>query len=246
MLPGHRNWDCSARQTGVSGPSVLMYDPGRDRRFRRPERHFGLAAKVGLSLAAAVGRVSTSQADREPANAGDRCLFRVGGRCDPTKIDVKPTARRPPQQPVREPSPPFAGSLPLSSSPPPSPETFFTAFLATAFFVVAFAGAAFFLAAFFAVDFFATAGARLHCRRPLCRPPFLEGGNDCRLTSGTESPFALPPGASDRAAGCDGGSDGLLDSAHRFRCASPMRFRAAALSFRRLPLGTSGGVAASE
>ena len=41
----------------------------------------------------------------------------------------------------------------------------------------------------------------------------------------------------------DDGSDDFLDSAHRFRWASPMRFRAAALIFRRLPFGTSGAAA---
>src|ERR1019366_7912062 len=38
------------------------------------------------------------------------------------------------------------------------------------------------------------------------------------------------------------GDDVFLDSAHRFRWASPMRFRAAAL-MRRLPFGTSGAAA---
>jgi hypothetical protein len=37
----------------------------------------------------------------------------------------------------------------------------------------------------------------------------------------------------------DDGADCFFDSAHRFRWASPMRFRAAALIFRRLPFGLS-------
>ena len=41
------------------------------------------------------------------------------------------------------------------------------------------------------------------------------------------------------------GCDVPLDSAHRFRCASPIRFRAAALIFRRLLFGTSSVVAGS-
>ena len=36
------------------------------------------------------------------------------------------------------------------------------------------------------------------------------------------------------------GAEVFLDSAQRFRCASPMRFLAAALIFRRLPFGPSG------
>jgi hypothetical protein len=40
-------------------------------------------------------------------------------------------------------------------------------------------------------------------------------------------------------AGDDGDPDCPLDSAQRFRCASPMRFRAAALSFRSFCLGGS-------
>lgn len=40
-------------------------------------------------------------------------------------------------------------------------------------------------------------------------------------------------------------SDRPLDSAHRFRCASPIRFRAAALIFRRLPFDISGVAAGS-
>src|ERR1035437_9877082 len=43
----------------------------------------------------------------------------------------------------------------------------------------------------------------------------------------------------------DRASDWTLDSAHRFRWASPMRFRAAALIFRRLPFGLSGVAAGS-
>jgi hypothetical protein len=38
----------------------------------------------------------------------------------------------------------------------------------------------------------------------------------------------------------DAEADSPLDAAHRFRCASPMRFRAAALIFRRLPFVGSG------
>ena len=41
------------------------------------------------------------------------------------------------------------------------------------------------------------------------------------------------------------GDEVFLDSAHLFRWASPMRFRAAALIFRRQPLGTSGVAAGS-
>src|ERR1017187_3711923 len=43
----------------------------------------------------------------------------------------------------------------------------------------------------------------------------------------------------------DGGSDSFLDSAHRFRWASPMRLRAAALILRRLPFGASDKAAVS-
>ena len=43
----------------------------------------------------------------------------------------------------------------------------------------------------------------------------------------------------------DDGADCFFDSAHRFRCASPMRFRAAALIFRLLPFGASGAAAVS-
>ena len=43
----------------------------------------------------------------------------------------------------------------------------------------------------------------------------------------------------------DGDSDWPFDSAHRFRWASLMRFRAAALIFRRVPIGASGVTAGS-
>ena len=47
------------------------------------------------------------------------------------------------------------------------------------------------------------------------------------------------------AANGAGGSVAFWDSAHRFRWASPMRFRAAALIFRRLRVAGSGGAAVS-
>ena len=61
---------------------------------------------------------------------------------------------------------------------------------------------------------------------------------------------ALPAAESFRfgfeASGATGdGSDSFLASAHRFRCASPMRFRTATLIFRRLPVGAFGAAAAS-
>jgi hypothetical protein len=40
-------------------------------------------------------------------------------------------------------------------------------------------------------------------------------------------------------------ADSPLDAAHRFRCASLMRFRAAALIFRRLPFVGSGAAVSS-
>jgi len=42
-----------------------------------------------------------------------------------------------------------------------------------------------------------------------------------------------------------GGAACFLETAHRFRCASPMRFRAAALIFRRLRVGASDVAAGS-
>jgi hypothetical protein len=48
------------------------------------------------------------------------------------------------------------------------------------------------------------------------------------------------------ASGADGagGADGRFDSAHLFRCASPMARRPAALNFRRLRFGAFGAAAA--
>ena len=59
---------------------------------------------------------------------------------------------------------------------------------------------------------------------------------------------ALPAALSFRfafGAGAVAGASDFFDSAHRFRCASPMRFLAAALILRRLPFGASGVAAVS-
>src|ERR1019366_1825548 len=97
--------------------------------------------------------------------------------------------------------------------------TFFAAFRE------AFTGA--FLAAFLAGDCWAFATARLAAQR------FFNAATIAALPAALSLRFVL-------GATGDGGADSFLDSAHRFRWASPMRFRAAALIFRRLPRGTSG------
>src|ERR1017187_4277687 len=97
--------------------------------------------------------------------------------------------------------------------------TFFAAFRE------AFTGA--FLAAFLAGDCWTFAAA------PFAAQRFFNAATIAALPAALSLRFVL-------GATGDDGADPFLDSAHRFRWASPMRFRAAALIFRRLPLGTAG------
>jgi hypothetical protein len=116
--------------------------------------------------------------------------------------------------------------------------TFFGGFLTAVFFAATFTGAfyrRFLCAVFFAARLFATAGFSAAFAAWKAAQRFFVASTMARLPAALSFRF----GASDVAAGCGCGSDGFLDSAHRFRCASPMRFRAAALSFRRLPFVSS-------
>src|ERR1039458_6669888 len=117
---------------------------------------------------------------------------------------------------------------------------FATVFLALGFFAATFSGALtadFFAAAFFAVRFFATAGFATALAAWNAAQRFFVAADIARLPAALN--FLLRFGASEVATD----SDAPLDSAHRFRWASPMRFRAAALIFRRLPFGTVSVVA---
>src|ERR1017187_6325566 len=102
--------------------------------------------------------------------------------------------------------------------------------------------AAFFAAVFFAARFFATAGFSACFAAWNAAQRFFVASPIARLPASLSFRF----GASDAAAGDCCGSEGRLDSAHRFRCASPMCFRAAVLIFRRLPFGPAGVAAGSE
>jgi hypothetical protein len=100
---------------------------------------------------------------------------------------------------------------------------FFATFV-TAFFVI-----------FFAAPFFARPGFSAAFAARNAAQRFFVAAAIARLPAALI--FRLRFGVSDGAAGCDDDPDGLFDSAHRFFCASLMRLRAAALIFRRLPLG---------
>jgi hypothetical protein len=93
----------------------------------------------------------------------------------------------------------------------------------------------FLLAVFFAAAFFATAGLSAAFPAWNAAQRFFVASTIARLPAALS--LRLRFGASDAAAGCAI----PLDSAHRFRCASPMRFRAAALIFRRFTFGASVG-----
>src|ERR1017187_3695995 len=99
----------------------------------------------------------------------------------------------------------------------------FRAAFTRAFLATFLAGACWGLAAFFAA-------ARFAAQR------FFKAATIAALPAALSFRFGF--GAS--GATGDDRSDSFLDSAHRFRWASPMRFRAAALIFRRLPFGPSG------
>ena len=96
-------------------------------------------------------------------------------------------------------------------------EAFTGAFFATVFLA---AGVCWALAAAFAAAFFAA-------------HRFFKAATIAALPAALSIRFGL--GASGAT-----GAEVFLDSAHRFRWASPMRFRAAALILRRLPFGASG------
>src|SRR5664279_4461580 len=68
---------------------------------------------------------------------------------------------------------------------------------------------------------------------------FLRAATIAALPAAESLRFGLAATGEARAA------DEPLDTAHRLRCASAMRFRAAALLFLRLVVGTSGAVAGS-
>jgi len=94
-------------------------------------------------------------------------------------------------------------------------------------------------AAFFAATFFEVAGSAFAVAAFLSAQRFLRAATIAFLPAVLSFRFGLG------AFVTDGDPDWPLDSAHRFRCASAMRFRAAALIFRRLPIGTAGAALGS-
>jgi hypothetical protein len=97
------------------------------------------------------------------------------------------------------------------------------AVLRAAFFATTFFTAAFSTAGFFATTGTAAAAAFFAAQRFLSAATIAALPAALSLRCG----FAVPV--------LDGDPGWPLDSAQRFRCASPMRFRTAALIFRRLP-----------
>src|ERR1019366_3269439 len=102
-------------------------------------------------------------------------------------------------------------------------EAFTGTFLPTAFLAAFLAGACWALAAFFAA-------ARFAAQR------FFNAATIAALPAALSLRFGL---VASGATG-DNGTDSFLDSAHRFRWASPMRFRAAALILRLCFVGAAG------
>src|SRR5450759_619887 len=93
---------------------------------------------------------------------------------------------------------------------------------------------AFLAAVFFAARFLATIGVPAFFAAWKAAQRFLVASEMAFLPAALSFRFGL--GASGTTG--DDGTDSFLDSAHRFRWASPMRFRAAALILRLLPFGT--------